>query len=186
MIPFIDFDSDFLTEEELLFLAGASGGNKEQTELPFAFSAGGGTGVFTPTLTNNYGTTINTTSAENNSVDVTQVPNTDYPPTSYRNGYICVIFPSMNTWLADSGIQFDADIDITDNPLEATEIAIYINSKLDTHILPGNHITATFRTAEPSNRDYIEIRCSGCDFTLSNCKITRIAKTATLLGAVEE
>ena len=186
MIPFIDLEADFLTEEELLFLAGASG-NKEQTELPFAFSASGGTGVFTPSKTNNYGTTIDTTDATANRIEVTQIPNTDYAPTSYRNGYVCVIFPSMNTWLADSNVRFEADIEISENPLDATEIDVYINTKLEVHLIAsGNHISATFRVAEPSNRDYVEIRCGGCSFTLSNCKLTRIPKTATLLGAVEE
>lgn len=161
----------------LLKLKAASGGSKAETETPSAFSASGGTGMITPTQTNSYGTTLSTTSAADNSVDVTQVYNPGYPAVSYRNGYVCVVFTKIVDWLEDSDIRFTADISISANPAEVTQIDIYLNSKALSADITGGKIDVTYNNESPANKYYIEVRCCGCSFTLSNCMITRVARS---------
>lgn len=163
--------------KRLLFLKAASGGITEETETPSAFSASGGTGTITPTQTNSYGTTLSTTSAADNSVVVTQVYNSDYPAGNYRNGYVCVVFTKIVEWLEDSDIRFTADISISANPAEVTKFDVYLNSKNLSSDITGGKIDVTYNNESPANKYYIEVRCCGCSFTLSNCMITRIART---------
>lgn len=160
--------------KQLLTMKAASG-KGEISELPSFFSAGGGTGKnFTKKTTNNYGTTINTTSADANSVTVTQVYNSDYQPGSYRNGYICVGFDSINDWLAEgSAITFTADISITANPAEVSTLDVFVNSASSSATITGGTISVTWTGKQPSDYFYVEIRCGGCSFTLSNCKLKK-------------
>lgn len=155
----------------ILFLKAASG-EKVGTDLPFQFSAQGGNGDATPKTTNSYGTTISTTSAENNSVTVTQVYDPEQSPTSYRNGYVNVFFHKLNDFLADGKVTFTADVSISENPASVTELHIYIGNKVVPCSFADGTITAAFTDAVASEKKYIEVRCSGCSFTLSNCKIT--------------
>lgn len=162
--------------KQLLFLK-AAGGKGETSEPPIFFSAVGGNGkTYTKQTTNDYGTTMNTISAEGNTVTVTQVYNPEYQAKSYRNGFVCVGFDSINDWLGDDTVvTFTADIDITANPAETSSIDLFIANSSSSANITGGKITATWTNAQPSNKYYIEIRCFGCSFTLSNCKLTKVA-----------
>ena len=155
----------------LLWLKAANG-KKIGSDLPFQFSAQGGNGDATPKTTNSYGTTISTTSAENNSVVVTQVYDSEQAATSYRNGYVNVFFNKLNDFLADGKVTFTADISVTENPASVTEIHLYIGNKVVPCSFADGKLTAVFTDAIASEKKYIEVRCCGCSFTLSNCKLT--------------
>ena len=159
--------------KRLMFLKAMSGGEVKEC-APFFFSAGSLVHGGTPELTNIYGTTINTTSAADNEVTVTQVYNSEYQPVSYRNGYICVGFEKMIEWAqAGKKIIFDADIDITGNPASVTILQCLIKGKAYNADITGGKIhvawTDDLTTYE---RDYVEVRCGGCSFKLSNCKLS--------------
>lgn len=142
-------------------------------EYPIAFSAVGGTGTVPLRTTNNYGTTLSTTSAENNSVSVTQVYNSGYAPTNYNNGYLAVAFNKIDEWIAaGKTIVFEADMNISANPASATETYVILSGHTEYNIsISTGKIYAEFSGLTWNNRPYIEFRCAGCSFTLSNCKL---------------
>ena len=159
--------------KKLLMLKAATGVEVKSCE-PIYFSASGmSTPSATPTTSNSRGTTISTTSAAENSVVVTQVPNYDKdPPTSY-NGYLFIGFDKLIEWVnAGKTLIFDADIDITENPFEVTELTAYISSKNNTSSIENGKIHATISGVGEYARNYVELRCSGCSFTLSNCVLS--------------
>ena len=160
--------------KELMFLKAISGKSNPNECLPMFFSAGSLSHGGTPSLTNNYGTTINTTSATDNEVAVTQVYTSEYQPTSYRNGFICVGFEKMIEW-AQGGkkVIFDADINITENPASVTTLQCLIKSKTYNVDITGGKLHQEWTDGiSEQDRDYVEIRCGGCSFTLSNCKLS--------------
>ena len=160
--------------KQLLFLKAAGGGGVI-SEPPSFFSAGGGTGKsFAKKTSNNYGTTIDSVSADANRVTVTQVYNPDYQPGSYRNGYVCVGFDSINDWLAEgASITFTADISITANPAEVSALDVFVNNASNSATITGGKINVKWTGKQPSDYYYVEIRCGGCSFVLSNCKLTK-------------
>jgi hypothetical protein len=156
----------------LLFLKAASG-EQVKSETPTAFSAVGSAGTFTPRTTNNYGTTIDSTSAEDNSVTVTQVYDSAYSPTGYQNGYIAVLFSKISEWIgAGKEITFSADIEITENPAEVTSFNAILSSTTKTANVTDGKVTFTWNGLSATTREYIEFRCGGASFTLSNCVLS--------------
>lgn len=122
-------------------------------------------------LTNNYGTKISTTEPTNKLI-VTQTPNNDYGASSFYNGY--VIVKLKNKMIAGRKYIVSFDIDITANPLNADFILIMANGidgfriKLQEN---GKHRATVIWNAY-SSRNYLEIRCMGMSFILSNIQIT--------------
>lgn len=159
--------------KQLIFLKSAAGG--VESETPIFFSAVGGNGRdFAKNTTNAYGTTISTTSAEGNTVTVEQEYNSEYLPTSYHNGFVCVGFDSVKDWVDEgSAITFSADINITENPAAVSTLDIYYASAGTAGIISDGKFTATLSKLQTANRYYLEIRCGGCSFTLSNCKLIK-------------
>ena len=159
--------------KELMFLKAAAG-PKEECLLPIAFSA---TGINsypgTYNLTNNYGTTIDSTSATDNSVTVTQVPNHDYQSISYRNGYVDIVFEKLPDWYPGN-IAFSADIEITANPLEVDKMQAIVTTEQRDVIIEDGKFTVEFTGTSATSKYYVELRCCGCSFTLSNCKVTKL------------
>jgi len=155
----------------LLFFHSA-GGSEETTEAPFVFSAVGN--VSNPRTTNNYGTTIDSLSAEDNSVTVTQVYNPEFEPPNYNNGYIAVGFTKIAEWIeAGASIDFSADIEITENPANVTFINAILGSSTQSCLLSSGKLRYLWNNPS-STKAYVEVRCSGCSFTLSNCKLTKV------------
>lgn len=158
--------------KQLLFLKAASG-EQVKSETPTAFSAVGSAGTFSPRTTNNYGTTIDTTSAEANSVTVTQVYDSEYPATGYQNGYIAILFSKINDWIAaGKEITFTADIEITANPAEVTSFNAILSSNTKSSNVTDGKVSFTWSGLSSTTREYIEFRCGGASFKLSNCVLS--------------
>lgn len=156
------------TLEKLLFLKTASE-QKVKEDFPAYFSATS-TGK---NKTNSYGTTINTTSAEDNEVVVTQVYNPDYAVSHYRNGFIVINFSRVDEWVAaGKDITFDADIDITANPGSAASTKVLLKGQQKWLDFSSSHLHATFTDLTSSGSSNMEFYCCGCSFTLSNCKLS--------------
>lgn len=154
--------------KRLMFLK-ASGEKEVKIDFPAYFSATS-TGK---NKTNDYGTTIDTTSAESNKVVVTQVYNPDYSISHYRNGFIVIGFSKVDEWVAaGKDITFDADIDITANPGSATSTKILLKGQQKWFEIPSSHLHATLTNLSSSGSSNMEFYCCGCSFTLSNCKLS--------------
>lgn len=142
-------------------------------EPPIYFSAVGIARGGTPVKTNSYGTTIDTTSADNNRVVVTQVYDSSYAAANYHNGYVAIGFEHLTEWIdAGKTLIFDADIDVSANPTQTASFTIYIRDKLYSASFGGGKIHAEFSNIGTQNKHYVEFRCMGCSFTLSNVKLT--------------
>ena len=129
-------------------------------------------------LTNSYGTTISTTEPTN-SITITQVYNSDYPASSYKNGYICIGIHDEVIFKKSYRLSFD--IDISENPANAEYISISSNGTSSggssTRIpLGGTRVSSgIFNFVQSSSvpaRRYIELSCMGMSFTISNIMIT--------------
>lgn len=129
-------------------------------------------------LTNNYGTTINTTDPES-SVTVTQSSSTtDYDKHNYRNGYVTVQIGPL-TYGQAYDVSFKVT-DITSNPLSATlvDMAIYGPSGSGVYIptVVGENVVIfknlTYLAHPTYVRHSIEIRNCGMSFTVSEFMIT--------------
>lgn len=159
--------------KQLLFLK-ACAKKEDNVNFPGYFSAVGGNGAIVPVATNNYGTTLSTTSAEENSVTVTQVYDSSYQPISYRNGYVNVGFDKMTTWIDEGAtLTFTADIEITANPAEVEKLQILFGSKTVDGVISDGKLTATSSNNSATQHEYVEIRCCGCSFILSNAILTK-------------
>ena len=105
---------------------------------------------------------------------VVQVYNPEQQVKSYQNGFVCIGFDSINDWLGDgSSVTFTADITITENPTETTSMNLFIGNASMPATITGGKISVTWTDEQPSNKYYVELRCFGCSFTLSNCKLTK-------------
>jgi len=152
----------------LMFLK-ASGDKEVKIDFPAYFSAVSN-GKKT---TNDYGTTINTTSAEVNEVVVTQVYNPNYTPGSYRNGYFVIGFSRVDEWVAaGKDITFDADVVITENPASTPSTKILLKNQQVWLDFATGHLHATLTGLTSSGQSHLEFYCGGCSFTLSNCKLS--------------
>lgn len=149
-------------------------GNKSENILDSpGFAASGTAG-----LTNSYGTTLSTAEFTN-SLTVTQ-SQTPYPdePYRYQNGFFVM---GINNPEGDYVLSFD--IDIKDNPLNATHISIFnqgggtaVNDQ--TIPLPSSgkgrvsvNLKYRYHPTNTSSRT-LEIRCMGMSFTMSNITLT--------------
>ena len=140
----------------------------------YGFSA---QGINTPSsqryLNNPRGTTISTINPSD-SITITQVYNSAYNINSYYNGYFCI---GINEEIKrDIKYRISFDIDITSNPGNATYIMILPNGNTQHNInIQEGRISGLFNytiySGVPTRR-YIEFRCMGMSFTISNIMIT--------------
>ena len=131
------------------------------------------------TLTNNYGTTINTTSWDGSTpLIVTQTAYESTPIHSYRNGYCCII-PNINSVPFDR--YYDVSFRVTDivsNPLNATISDIQAMSPSNhqgTKYVNGDTITFAGMYWGPRsgwNQLTLEIRNCGMSCTFSDFMFT--------------
>ena len=126
---------------------------------------------------NAYGTTLSTTDAAN-SVEVIQTksPNASNV-TSYENGYFCI---GIHNNLQDGDIvTVSFDVEITSNPLNATEGLVMSNGlNAERYELKNGRCSATLAWANYNDRKYIEIRNAGCSAIFSNFQV-ELDTTAT-------
>lgn len=126
---------------------------------------------------NAYGTTLSTTDATN-SVEVIQTksPNASNV-TSYENGYFCI---GTHNNLQDGDIvTVSFDVEITSNPLNATEGLVMSNGlNAERFELKNGRCSATLAWANYNDRKYIEIRNAGCSAVFSNFQV-ELGTTAT-------
>jgi hypothetical protein len=154
--------------KRLMFLK-ASGGQAVKGDPPAYFSAT----TSGKNKTNDYGTTIDTTSAEGNKVVVTQVYDPGYDPSSYRNGFFVIGFSKVDEWVAaGKDITFDADVVIAENPASASSTKILLKNKQVWIDFASGHLHAKFTGLTSSGQSHLEFYCAGCSFALSNCKLS--------------
>ena len=145
-----------------------------------ARASANGVSIYADSLTNSYGTTISTTDLDlsANTIQITQVPNEDYNAAAFRNGYFSIQI--SDSLVIGKKYTLSYDVDITSNPLNATEIVIIPNGNGSVigNVLNGQtkkRMTHTFTlTAKRADTymNYIEIRCMGMSFTARNFMIT--------------
>ena len=138
----------------------------------YGFSTSGMSGADSDkSLSNKYGTTISTINPSNELV-VTQTK-TDNPsnPTNYSNGYFTV---GVNNYLeVDKEYKISMDIDIKNNPLNVSAFMGLVNgNKSFTFNVVDGQLQAVFTWNKNGSNKYIEIRCAGASFTVSNFMIT--------------
>lgn len=126
-------------------------------------------------LKNNHGTTISTVNPSD-SITITQVYRSNYSLESYLNGYFCV---GLNEEIKIGlSYRISFDIDIISNPGNAKDITILINgsSRYNLNLREGrisNSFIYSKNSAYPTRR-FIEFRCMGMSFTISNIMITYV------------
>lgn len=126
-------------------------------------------------LKNNHGTTISTINPSD-SITITQVYRSNYSLESYLNGYFCV---GLNEEIKIGlSYRISFDIDIISNPGNAKYITILINGSSQYNLnLQEGRISNSFIYSKNSvypTRRFIEFRCMGMSFTISNIMITNI------------
>lgn len=129
-------------------------------------------------LTNNYGTEISTIDPEN-TLTITQTQ-ADGDSVSYQNGYFCI---GINDEIKNgSAYYFSADINIKSNPLNNTEFRIMVNGStaFSSYFELSQkkfRINVNFNYLDINNKKYIEVRCCGMSFDISNIMISESSAT---------
>lgn len=138
----------------------------------FAFSAREmATTAVLPVTTNAYGTTISTTDGTSNSITVTQ-SQTGNPDSliAYANGYIHI---GLRNLLPSCKYTFSCDIDITDNPLNASSLYLFNSGYRVCNLVKesGNRWFGSFTTSTQVTAPTLELRVVGCSLTISNMQL---------------
>ena len=141
------------------------------------FSASGLDGTYNPSLSNSYGTSINST-APSNRVTVTQskVGQTEVN-TSFYNGYFCV---SFNPIILNDNYTISFDVTPTKKLIDSAKIIILLNGNESINVSytqdlqVGKTTKLYFNVDKHSNSlKYIEIRNSGISGDFKNFQIER-------------
>lgn len=123
-----------------------------------------------PVLTNNYGTEISTTEAVNKVViKQKKIANTENP-SSYKNGFM--IFAFRDDFVIGKLYNLSFDLEVINNPLNTNEITLLVNGSYSQRANIQKRVKTQFQYQKQELRQFIELRCSGMDFVLSNIMIT--------------
>ena len=123
-----------------------------------------------PVLTNNYGTEISTTEAVNKVViKQKKIANTENP-SSYENGFM--IFAFRDDFVIGKLYNLSFDLEVINNPLNTNEIMLLVNGNYSQRENIQKRVKTQFQYQKQELRQFIELRCSGMDFVLSNIMIT--------------
>lgn len=123
-----------------------------------------------PVLTNNYGTEISTTEAVNKVViKQKKIANTENP-SSYENGFM--IFAFRDDFVIGKLYNLSFDLEVINNPLNTNEIMLLVNGSYSQRANIQKRVKTQFQYHKQELRQFIELRCSGMDFVLSNIMIT--------------
>ena len=123
-----------------------------------------------PVLTNNYGTEISTTEAVNKVViKQKKIANTENP-SSYENGFM--IFAFRDDFVIGKLYNLSFDLEVINNPLNTNEIVLLVNGNYSQRANIQKRVKTQFQYQKQELRQFIELRCSGMDFVLSNIMIT--------------
>ena len=136
--------------------------------------------------TNPYGTTISSNDASKEVV-VTQVANSSYGAQAYQNGYLFYFYTTPIEKQYNT-IIFSFDLEITNNPLNTTYMSLlsayYNNTQVSinrTLLNKTQRVKATLTkksTPSPSQiASYVEVRCGGMSFKISNVQICSVDAT---------
>ena len=123
-----------------------------------------------PSLTNVYGTTINSTSYNGNSITVTQtIYSDDVEYEGYYGNGVFYIQVEKEDIIIDKTYTLIADIDITNN-LGNKELLriIALGDTLKSMPMENGKIIVSFVAKTISDKNWLEIRCNGMSFVLSN------------------
>ena len=120
-------------------------------------------------LSNEFGTTLSTTNAAN-SIEVTQTKSPNANPISYENGYFCIGI--HNNFQDGDIVTVSFDVEITSNPLNATEGFVMSNGlSAERFELKNGRCSATLTWGNYNDRKFIEIRNAGCSAVFSNFQV---------------
>lgn len=123
-----------------------------------------------PVLTNNYGTEISTTEAVNKVViKQKKIANTENP-SSYENGFM--IFAFRDDFVIGKLYNLSFDLEVINNPLNTNEIMLLVNGNYSQRANIQKRVKTQFQYQKQELRQFVELRCSGMDFVLSNIMIT--------------
>lgn len=123
-----------------------------------------------PVLTNNYGTEISTTEAVNKVViKQKKIANTENP-SSYENGFM--IFAFRDDFVIGKLYNLSFDLEVINNPLNTNEIMLLVNGNYSQRANIQKRVKTQFQYQKQELRQFIELRCIGMDFVLSNIMIT--------------
>lgn len=123
-----------------------------------------------PVLTNDYGTEISTTEAVNKVViKQKKIANTENP-SSYENGFM--IFAFRDDFVIGKLYNLSFDLEVINNPLNTNEITLLVNGSYSKRANIQKRVKTQFQYQKQEMRQFIELRCSGMDFVLSNIMIT--------------
>lgn len=123
-----------------------------------------------PVLTNDYGTEISTTEAVNKVViKQKKIVNTE-SPVSYKNGFM--IFAFRDDFVIGKLYNLSFDLEVLNNPLNVNEIMLLVNGAYVQRVNIQKRVKTQFQYQKQELRQFIELRCSGMNFVLSNIMIT--------------
>lgn len=137
-------------------------------------------------LQGSYGTIIDSTDFSDNKVVVTQVPDESYNTAAYQNGYICFLIPELTL---GKTYELSFDVNIADNPLNTDSFVCYACTYSIPRVVlsSGTRCKTTFQYKTPSGGrpPYVEVRCGGASFELSNVMITEEGQDDTFEPYIE-
>lgn len=123
-----------------------------------------------PVLTNNYGTEISTTEAVNKVVIKQKKIADTENPSSYENGFM--VFAFRDDFVIGKLYNISFDLEVINNPLNTNEITLLVNGSYSQRANIQKRVKTQFQYQKQELRQFIELRCSGMDFVLSNIMIT--------------
>ena len=123
-----------------------------------------------PALTNDYGTEISTTEAVNKVVIKQKKIVDTESPVSYKNGFM--IFAFRDDFVIGKLYNLSFDLEVINNPLNANVIMLLVNGSYSQRVNIQKRVKTQFQYQKQELRQFIELRCSGMDFVLSNIMIT--------------
>ena len=123
-------------------------------------------------ITNNYGTTISTIDPSG-SIEVTQTKwGNETDPVHYSNGYFAIGF--YNDYQEGEYVQFSFDLEIKENPLNATTMSVMANgASPNTFTFTEGRNVVRIYWRNRDDRQYIEFRNAGCSLVISNIQVER-------------
>lgn len=125
---------------------------------------------------NSYGTRV---SVSDGIVTITQSQTTtDYEVRNYRNGYFVIRFDGFKDLLQKTKMRFSAKINVTSNPLQSSCLYFAPNGIVDVEApINDGIVSGVVNQKFDGTKDYLEIRCAGCSFTMTDIMLYPYSET---------
>jgi len=139
-------------------------------------------GIIRPTdnrsVTNSYGTTISSVDyEEGTALTIAQANRSETSAVSYKNGYFVI---GVHGLVNGARYGFRARINITSNPLNVTSTIILSNGARAAAVnISNGFMYGAFTYNVSGTREYLEVRCSGMSFTISEIMLFLIPANST-------